>query len=85
MDKRVLRPIVEHLRASGGHFAVLVMPDHFTPVSILTHSREPVPFLLYSSTRALGDGRPYNESSAAASGIYYEEPAALMRTFLSLD
>lgn len=85
VDKRVLRPIVEHLRASGEHFAVLVMPDHFTPVSILTHSREPVPFLLYSSSRALGDGRPYNESSAAASGIYYEEPMALMRTFLSLD
>ena len=46
VDKRVLSPVVEHLKASGEDFAVMVMPDHFTPVSILTHSREPVPFLM---------------------------------------
>ena len=84
VDKRVLSPVVEHLKASGEDFAVMVMPDHFTPVSILTHSREPVPFLMYSSRRTLGDGRAYNEKSAAESGVFYDTPGDLFREFISL-
>lgn len=84
VDKRVLSPVVEHLKASGEDFAVMVMPDHFTPVSILTHSREPVPFLMYSSRRTLGDGRAYNEKSAAESGVFYDTPGGLFREFISL-
>ena len=84
VDGKILAPILEHLRASGEDFAVMVMPDHFTPVSLLTHSREPVPFLMYASFRTLGDGRAYNEKSAAESGVYYDDPSVLAREFFSL-
>ena len=84
VDGKILTPVLEHLRASGEDFAVMVMPDHFTPVSLLTHSREPVPFLMYASFRALGDGRAYNEKSAAESGVYYDDPSVLAREFFSL-
>lgn len=84
VDGKILAPILEHLRASGEDFAVMVMPDHFTPVSLLTHSREPVPFLMYASFRILGDGRAYNEKSAAESGVYYDDPSVLAREFFSL-
>ena len=84
VDKKILQPIYDHLKASGEEFAIMVMPDHFTPVSILTHSREPVPFLMYSSSRTLGDGRPYSEKSAAESGVYYDKPWELVREFFSL-
>ena len=84
MDKKILRPIYEHLKESGEPFAVMVMPDHFTPISVRTHTREPVPFLMYHSQKALGGGRPYNEKSAAESGIYYPEASALMRDFLKV-
>lgn len=84
VDGKILAPVLEHLRASGEDFAVMVMPDHFTPVSLLTHSREPVPFLMYASFRALGDGRAYNEKSAAESGVYYDDPSVLAREFFSL-
>ena len=84
VDGKILRPIRDHLAASGEPYAIMVMPDHFTPVSILTHSREPVPFLMYSSEETLGDGRPYNEKSAAESGVYYDDPSVLTREFFSL-
>ena len=84
VDGKILAPVLEHLRACGEDFAVMVMPDHFTPVSLLTHSREPVPFLMYASFRALGDGRAYNEKSAAESGVYYDDPSVLAREFFSL-
>lgn len=84
VDRRILRPVYEHLAASGEDFAIMVMPDHYTPISLLTHTREPVPFLMYSSARILGDGRAYNEKSAAESGVYYDKPWELTREFFAL-
>lgn len=84
VDKKILGPVYEHLKASGEDFAIMVMPDHFTPVSILTHSREPVPYLMYSSKRALSAGGDYNEKAAAESGIYYDKPWELTNKFFAL-
>jgi 2,3-bisphosphoglycerate-independent phosphoglycerate mutase len=33
-----------------GDYRILVLPDHLTPISVRTHTREPVPFAIYSST-----------------------------------
>lgn len=84
VDKKILGPVYEHLKASGEDFAIMVMPDHFTPVSILTHSREPVPYLMYSSKRALSAGGDYNEKAATESGIYYDKPWELTNKFFAL-
>lgn len=48
-DQRLVRHIVEGLRAKNEPFRMLVMPDHPTPIRIRTHSKDPVPFLLYDS------------------------------------
>ena len=84
IDGRIIRPVFEHLKQKGEPFAMLVMPDHFTPVSILTHSREPVPFLMWYSEKALGEGGEYSESAAQKTGVYYEDPALLTREFFAL-
>ena len=46
IDKRCVTPIIEYLRTSGERFKVLVVPDHRTPLSIRTHSSDPVPYLI---------------------------------------
>ncbi len=84
IDGRIIRPVYEHLKAKGEPFAMLVMPDHFTPVSILTHSREPVPFIMWSSEKALGKGCVFSEKAAAESGVFYSNPTDLAREFFSL-
>ena len=84
VDKRILQPIYDSLKASGEDFAIMVMPDHYTPVTLLTHSREPVPFLMYSSKRALTAGGEYNERAAKESGVFYEKPWELTKEFFSL-
>jgi 2,3-bisphosphoglycerate-independent phosphoglycerate mutase len=84
IDRKIIAPIYEHLKASGEAFAMLVMPDHYTPVSIMTHSREPVPFLLYSSNRRLGQNEAYNEQTAKESGVYYERSWDLTAEFFAL-
>jgi 2,3-bisphosphoglycerate-independent phosphoglycerate mutase len=48
-DSRIVRPIVGALRAAGTDFRVVVTMDHFTPITLRTHSSDPVPTLLYDS------------------------------------
>ncbi len=37
-------------------YRLLLMPDHPTPIEIRTHAPEPVPFVIYDSTRELQNG-----------------------------
>jgi 2,3-bisphosphoglycerate-independent phosphoglycerate mutase len=48
-DGRMLRLLVEGLRARGEDFRLLLLPDHPTPIALRTHVNEPVPFILYDS------------------------------------
>ena len=34
-----------------GEYRVMVLPDHPTPIPVRTHTREPVPFAIYSSIK----------------------------------
>ena len=66
-DSRIVAPIVGHLRQSGEQFRVVVTMDHFTPLSVRTHTRDLVPTLLYDSrTTKGGSGRDFNEREALA-------------------
>ena len=38
--------MVEGLQKSGQDWRVLLLPDHATPISIKTHSCDPVPFTI---------------------------------------
>lgn len=95
IDEKIISPIVSHFAGKGDDFAMLVMPDHYTPVSLRTHSSEPVPFMLFSSKTALvydslcGENesietRVYNEKSAKQSGVYYDKPWELIDKFFDI-
>ena len=59
-DREVIGPIV----AAGDDYRILLLPDHATPCSIKTHTSEPVPYLLFDSTRAAAGGT-YTEPATA--------------------
>jgi 2,3-bisphosphoglycerate-independent phosphoglycerate mutase len=44
---KVLKGLEDEFANTG--YKILVMPDHYTPVSVGTHTKEPVPFAIYSS------------------------------------
>lgn len=79
-DQRMLRILVEGLRERGDEFRLLLLPDHPTPVSIRTHTNDPVPFVLYDSrtARRRGEGG-YCETAVA------ERSDAVMRGHRLLD
>ncbi len=82
LDQRVIRPIVEGLRAAGEEFRMVILPDHPTPVCIRTHTGDSVPYLLYDSTDEREESWRYNEKEAQASGNYVSEGHALIAKVL---
>lgn len=65
-----------------GDYRIMVLPDHPTPVSMKTHTREPVPFAIYSSSESADYVDRFDES-AAKEGIFgLVEGYGLMRLLI---
>lgn len=82
IDQKVLKPIVEYLRAAGEDFRALIVPDHRTPLAIRTHSAAPVPYVIYDSRKEKPEdkSRQFNEKSGAE-GPYFDSGYALADFF----
>ena len=79
----VVKTIAEGLKAAGEEYSLLIMPDHPTPLNIMTHVSDPVPYVLYNSKKAVNFGaEKYCESSAAKTGVYVDSGVNLMQKFL---
>lgn len=76
-DAQVVGPLRQGLNGLGEH-RLLALCDHFTPISVRTHTREPVPFVLFDS-RTPGD-RPqaFTEAEAEKTGLLLEQGADLL-------
>jgi len=63
---------------------IMILPDHPTPVSVKTHTREKVPFMIYDSTRTEPKGKPvFTEKSAEATGIDIPHGHEMMRRLIA--
>ena len=65
-DRDVIGPLATALDRAAMPYRILLMPDHATPCAIKTHTSEPVPYLLFDSTRD-GPGGEYTERAVAQS------------------
>lgn len=73
IDEQVVGPVAEALRAAGADFRMLILPDHPTPVRVRTHTSDPVPYLLYDSTKPVEGCSTYCEKTGQKSGRVLEE------------
>lgn len=73
LDKEVIGVVVEELNKAQVDYRLMVLPDHPTPLAIRTHTGNPVPYLLYDSTKEQNHTWNYNEKEAAGSGIFMED------------
>jgi len=78
IDEKILGPVWEHLESSGEDYAILALPDHPTPISIRTHSSDPVPFALYRKGDGGAKAVKYNESDAKATNVMINEGYTLI-------
>lgn len=83
IDEKILTPVTEFLKGYDD-FAVLVCPDHPTPLNIKTHSSNPVPYLIYSSRDEVNSGvTSFTEKNSEATGNYIAKGFTMMNYFLS--
>jgi 2,3-bisphosphoglycerate-independent phosphoglycerate mutase len=47
-DSRVVKPILEAESLFNDELVICILPDHPTPCQIRTHSRDPIPFVIYN-------------------------------------
>ena len=73
LDSCVIAPIKQAMDASGESYRLLILPDHPTPIRCRTHTSDPVPYILYDSTKQRRAIAQYNEKAAEATGNYQPE------------
>ena len=82
IDERSLKLCLEYFENSGEDFRILIMPDHPTPLETKTHSREPVPFMIYDSRKDLGGVEIFTEENAEKTGVFIEHGPSVMDLLL---
>lgn len=84
IDKHIVGPILHKLEEKKEEYAILVLPDHPTPVALKTHTSDPVPFIWYRSDRTLEKGvDSYTEENCKSTGILVSEGYTLLGRFLA--
>ncbi len=84
IDKQVAGFLRQELAKSDWDFSILLATDHATPLSLGTHTREPVPFAIFRSSESRrSPGRKFDEKSAAETGLLFAEGWRIMDYFIT--
>ena len=82
IDEKVVGPILEQMEKQGD-FKIMILPDHATPLSLRTHTHDPVPYIIYDSTNINKSSiLNYDEESAKKTNLIIEKGHKLMDRFL---
>lgn len=81
-DRLVVGTILNSFKKSKEDFKVLVLPDHATPISVRTHTRDPIPFAIYGTGIEKDNVTAFNESAARKSKLFLDKGHRILETFL---
>ena len=82
IDEKIVAAVKNGLDAAGEDYRILVLPDHPTPIRCRTHTSDPVPFVLYDSTKPIDQGCVFTEKGATESGITVDHGYDLIRKLI---
>jgi 2,3-bisphosphoglycerate-independent phosphoglycerate mutase len=81
IDEKVVGLVIESLQAFPD-IRIMLLPDHATPLATRTHSRDPVPFMIFDKNHpVVGGVGKYNEFSAL-NGVTIRSGHQLMDYFI---
>jgi 2,3-bisphosphoglycerate-independent phosphoglycerate mutase len=85
IDSQVMTRILTYAKQSDEGVRVLALPDHPTPIELMTHTGDPVPWLLWGTgiKPAVEPVEAYNEFTAADAGTMIDPGAGLMELLLA--
>lgn len=83
IDEKILGPVLEALEQYDD-YKVLICPDHATPLSLKTHTNDPIPFMMYHKAEEVKGQPEFTEETAKASGLFVDKGHTLMQMFFEL-
>ncbi|HHW30829.1 MAG TPA: cofactor-independent phosphoglycerate mutase [Clostridiaceae bacterium] len=82
IDEKIVGPLLQGLDKYDD-YRILLLPDHPTPLSLRTHTGEPVPYVLYQKSKRKDSGvESFDEYEARSSGIMINEGYLMMDKLL---
>ncbi len=81
IDKLILTPVKKALEEMGD-YKIMILPDHPTPLSLRTHTNDPVPYLIYDSRKDVAGTEKFSEKDAATTGVFAPVGHELMGRFI---
>ncbi len=87
-DRLVVGTVMDGLEPYS-NYAVLVMPDHPTPLSIMTHTDEPVPFAMVRTGGwnkdfgGIKNSSAFSERAMAETGLFIDEGHRLLELMIN--
>ncbi len=78
IDKNIVGVVKRALDASGEDYRIMVLPDHPTPICKRTHTSDPVPYVLFDSTKVVANNTIFSEKTAQATGVFQPDGYRLM-------
>ncbi len=81
IDQQIVSPILQKLKTFDD-WRILILPDHPTPITIRTHTADPVPFLMAGSDITSNGADAFSESQASKVGLKVDIGWQLMEYFL---
>lgn len=82
IDEKILGPVLDALEQYGD-YKVMILPDHPTPVSLKTHTRDAVPFLIYRKQYPVDNPYSFDEEGAKKSGVFIEHGPDIIKRFFA--
>ncbi len=86
-DSKVVGTVLRGMKKSGD-YKILLMPDHFTPISVRTHTNDPVPFVIFggdvTNKKSKTRGSGYSENICRMKNIrVFDKGYKLMDYFVN--
>ena len=78
LDSRLIAPLKKALDDFGEDYRMLILPDHPTPIRLRTHTGDPVPYLLFDSTKQEKKLARFTEEEAAQTGNFQPQGFRLL-------
>jgi 2,3-bisphosphoglycerate-independent phosphoglycerate mutase len=83
-DNKVVGTLMKGLSGIKG-YKILLLSDHSTPIELRTHTRDPVPFVIYPSKWKKGKASFFDEDIIKKNPIHFKEGYKLIDYFLEVN
>lgn len=80
-DRFIVGPIWKAFKDTGD-FRVMALSDHATPISVRTHTDDPIPFVICGKDISPSGCKAFNEDTAKSSKLKFKSGFSLMEYFI---